>query len=37
MESWYYEKIVYRKKTKKDDLISFAVVLVTLAICIVSY
>jgi hypothetical protein len=37
MESWYYEKIVYRKKTKKDDLISLAVVSVTLAICIVSY
>ena len=37
MESWYYEKTIYRKKTGKDDLISFAAVLVTLAICIVSY
>ncbi|HPB16577.1 MAG: DUF6106 family protein [Clostridia bacterium] len=37
MESWYYEKTVYRKKTGKDDLISLAAVVGTLAICIVSY
>ncbi len=37
MESWYYEKTVYRKKTGKDDLISLAAVAVTLALCIVSY
>lgn len=37
MESWYYEKIVYRKRTGKDDLISLGAVVVTLAICIVSY
>ncbi len=37
MESWYYEKTVYRKKTGKDDLISLAAVAVTLIICIVSY
>jgi hypothetical protein len=37
MESWYYEKTVYRKKTGKDDLISLAAVVGTLAICIDSY
>ncbi|HOD92568.1 MAG TPA: DUF6106 family protein [Clostridia bacterium] len=37
MESWYYEKTVYRKKTGKDDLISLASVVVTLAICIISF
>lgn len=37
MESWYYEKVVYRKRSTRDDMISLLAVLVTLAICIVSF